>query len=149
MLSPTRTLRLLVLSQLGAAALLSLPVLLFGGFFAAWVPPIGSLAAAFVFFLVRARRTDQQLSRVGIRSLAVRTGGVHAVIVGAAYLGAVLSCPDAFSFEPTAAFLLAPVLGAAAGFVVAIVTLCAGDAAASSAGGFQEPPTIHRGLPPH
>lgn len=147
MTSPS--LRLLVLGQLAAAAMLSLPVLVFGGFFAAWVPPIGSLAAAFVFFLIRARRPDEQLSRVWIRGVAARTGVVHAVIVGAAYLGAVLSFPDAFSFEPAAAFLLAPVLGAAAGFVVAILTLCAGDAAASSAGGFQEPPTIHRGLPPH
>lgn len=136
MAAPPLKLQTLFLSQLAGAALLSLPTLLLGGFCAAWIPPIGTMVAAFAVFFFYLQRNPGGLSRVAVRRLALGSGGLHALLATAGYGAAVLSSPESFSFQASAALVLAPVLGIAAGGVAAVLTLCAGDGAASTAGGW-------------
>jgi hypothetical protein len=127
----------LVAAQLAGAALLAAPVLAFGGFCAAWVPPLGATAAAFAVFLWIARSRDR-LSRARVRALALVSGAAHGILAALAYGAAVVVAPEAFSFPPSAALFLAPLLGVAAALVAAALTLCAGDGAAAASGGFAE-----------
>ena len=133
---PAPRLRTLFLWQIAGAAALAVPTLLLGGFCAAWVPPIGTIAAAFFVFFAHFQRDPASLSRLTIRRLALGSGALHAVVVSVAYASVYLASPQSFTFELGAALVIAPVIGIASGGVAAVLTLCAGDGAASTVGGW-------------
>ncbi|TVQ89993.1 MAG: hypothetical protein EA397_13620 [Deltaproteobacteria bacterium] len=133
---PVLHLRTLFLWQIAGAAALAVPTLLLGGFCAAWVPPIGTLAAAFFVFFTHFHRHPDSLCRLAIRRLAMGSGALHAFLVALAYAVLYLASPQSFAFELGPALVIAPVLGIASGGVAAVLTLCAGDGAASTVGGW-------------
>jgi hypothetical protein len=128
----------LIALQIVAAALVTVPAVLLLGACAAWVPVLGTLATAFVVLRWHGARHPRWLTRDRVRQLSVHSGLVHAALGAVTYGLAYTAAPATFDLPPAAVLLLAPILGAGAGLVALVVTLCAGDAAAHSLGSWTE-----------
>lgn len=122
-----------------AAVTVATPALLVVGACAAWVPLLGTTAAAFVWMRRRGVRSPQWLSRARVRRLAVHSGFVHGLLATVAYVVAYAALPSQFDVPATAVLLLAPTLGIGVGLVALAVTLCGGDGAAASLGAWSTP----------
>jgi hypothetical protein len=115
--------------QLLAATLALIPAYFIGSC-AAWVPAVGTLAGALLWFFVRNPGAD----RTRVRQMALISGAGHAVVGCSAYFAAWWCWPATFDLSAQAMFMVAPVLGAGVGVAALALTLAAGDAAGTSRG---------------
>ena len=107
------------------------------------LPALGALVTSFLWFRRRLRRGT--VGRARVQRLALGSAAVHAGALAAAYLADSRLRPTLYEDEPLALGLGALAMGLLGAFAMAMVTLCAGDAARATG---PPPPKPGAGRPP-
>lgn len=127
----------IALQLLSALALAALELLLTGGVGLIW-PLLGLFVGAIVGFLLVGQRREAWPQRTDIQQISLRSALAHWFISTAAYMSAYAVWPESFSFSVGALIGLAPVVGALPGMAALILTMCAGDTAATILQSYEE-----------
>ena len=124
--------------QLAAAlAFVALERFLTGGGGLMW-PMLGLFGGAIGGFLLVGRRREAWPQRTDIQQISVRSAVAHWAISTAGYIAAYAAWPESFSFSVGALLGLAPVVGALPGMAALVLTMCAGDTAATILQSYEE-----------
>lgn len=116
---------ILSVAQWGGALAISVPAFFMLSWASALAPIVGFLAGTLAFFVLF--RSGRPLRREEVRTLSTHAGLVSLIVGAVAYSAAYFTWRDAFEFEPSRLFLIAPSVGLMLALLNGAITLMCGD----------------------